>query len=91
MAPGTSGRNARSSTASPVDDVGFFRTMLDDLVNRNIADEKRIYATVFSFGALMSYTLACSLPDRIAAIAPVASAMNESPSKIASLVIPSLS
>ncbi|MDO1583312.1 alpha/beta hydrolase family esterase [Rhizobium oryzicola] len=62
----------------PVDDVGFFRTMLDDLVNRNIADEKRIYATGFSFGALMSYTLACSLPDRIAAIAPVASAMNES-------------
>jgi polyhydroxybutyrate depolymerase len=61
----------------PVDDVGFFRTMLDDLVARKIADPDRIYATGFSFGALMSYTLACALPDRIAAIAPVASAMNE--------------
>ncbi|WP_337268659.1 alpha/beta hydrolase family esterase [Oryzifoliimicrobium ureilyticus] len=61
----------------PVDDVGFFRTMLNDLVEKKIADPKRIYATGFSFGALMSYTLACSLPDRIAAIATVSSAMNE--------------
>jgi len=61
----------------PVDDVGFFRTMIDDLVRRKIADAKRVYATGFSFGALMTYTLACALPDRIAAIAPVASAMTE--------------
>jgi polyhydroxybutyrate depolymerase len=61
----------------PVDDIGFFRTMLDDLVNRGIADPTRIYATGFSFGALMSYTLACALPDRISAIAAVASAINE--------------
>ncbi|MFC5757391.1 alpha/beta hydrolase family esterase [Rhizobium sp. GCM10022189] len=61
----------------PVDDIGFFRTMIDDLVSRGIADGTRIYATGFSYGALMTYTLACALPDRIAAIAPVASAMNE--------------
>ncbi|TCS09274.1 PHB depolymerase family esterase [Rhizobium sp. BK418] len=61
----------------PVDDIGFFRTMIDDLVNRKIADGTRIYATGFSFGALMTYTLACALPDRISAIAPVASAINE--------------
>lgn len=61
----------------PVDDIGFFRTMIDDLVSRKIADRARIYATGFSFGALMTYTLACELPDRIAAIAPVASAINE--------------
>ncbi|TWF57185.1 alpha/beta hydrolase family esterase [Neorhizobium alkalisoli] len=61
----------------PVDDIGFFRTMIDDLVTRGIVDRERIYATGFSFGALMSYTLACALPDRIAAIAPVASAINE--------------
>jgi polyhydroxybutyrate depolymerase len=61
----------------PVDDVGFFRTMIDDLVSRGIADGQRVYATGFSFGALMSYTLACALPGRIAAIAPVASAINE--------------
>ena len=62
----------------PVDDIGFFRTMIDDLVSRKIADDTRIYATGFSFGALMTYTLACALPDRIVAIAPVASAINES-------------
>ncbi len=61
----------------PVDDIGFFRTMIDDLVSRKIADGTRIYATGFSYGALMTYTLACNLPDRIAAIAPVASAINE--------------
>lgn len=61
----------------PVDDIGFFRTMIDDLVKRRIADGKRVYATGFSFGALMTYTLACALPDRIAAIAPVSSAINE--------------
>lgn len=61
----------------PVDDIGFFRTMIDDLVSRKIADKTRVYATGFSFGALMTYTLACALPDRIAAIAPVSSAINE--------------
>jgi len=61
----------------PVDDIGFFRTMIDDLVSRKIADGSRVYATGFSFGALMTYTLACALPDRISAIAPVASAINE--------------
>jgi polyhydroxybutyrate depolymerase len=61
----------------PVDDIGFFRTMIDDLVSRKIADGTRVYATGFSFGALMTYTLACALPDRISAIAPVASAINE--------------
>lgn len=61
----------------PVDDIGFFRTMIDDLVTRGIVDGRRIYATGFSFGALMTYTLACAFPDKIAAIAPVASAMNE--------------
>jgi polyhydroxybutyrate depolymerase len=61
----------------PVDDIGFFRTMIDDLLTRKIADATRVYATGFSFGALMSYTLACAMPDTIAAIAPVASAINE--------------
>jgi polyhydroxybutyrate depolymerase len=61
----------------PVDDIGFFRAMIADLVGRGIADGKRVYATGFSLGALMTYTLACALPDQFAAIAPIASAMNE--------------
>lgn len=61
----------------PVDDIGFFHTMIADLVSRGIVDRKKVYATGFSLGALMTYTLACALPDEFAAIAPVASAMNE--------------
>jgi polyhydroxybutyrate depolymerase len=51
--------------------------MIADLVSRGIVDGKRVYATGFSLGALMTYTLACALPDDFAATAPVASAMNE--------------
>jgi len=39
--------------------------------NFNI-DKKRIYQTGYSSGAEMSYILACSIPDKIAAFAPVA-------------------
>ena len=39
----------------PVDDIGLFRAMIDDLVNRRIADRQRVYATGFSFGALMDH------------------------------------
>ncbi|AYD00378.1 PHB depolymerase family esterase [Neorhizobium sp. NCHU2750] len=60
-----------------VDDIGFFRTMIDDLTGRGIVDGARVYATGFSLGALMTYTVACAMPDRIAAIATVSSAMNE--------------
>jgi len=35
-------------------------------------DRHRVYVTGMSNGAMMSYTLACELSDRITAIAPVA-------------------
>jgi polyhydroxybutyrate depolymerase len=57
------------------DDIGFIRVMLDELAELYAIDERRIYATGASNGAMMSYTLASQLPDRIAAIAPVAAAM----------------
>lgn len=61
----------------PSDDIGFLRAMIDDLVARNIVDKNRIYATGFSRGALMSFTLVCALPDKIAAIATISSPMSE--------------
>lgn len=61
----------------PADDIGFLRMMIDDLVARHIVDKNRIYATGFSRGALMSFTLACALPDKIAAIATISSPMTE--------------
>lgn len=58
-----------------VDDVGFIAAMLDDLNARYAVHPRRVYATGMSNGAMMAYRLAVELPDRIAAIAPVAGAM----------------
>ena len=54
-----------------VDDVGFLRKMLDFIENNYKVDPKRIYATGHSNGGMMSYRLACEMPNRIAAIAAV--------------------
>lgn len=65
-----------------IDDVGFINRLLDTLIQRFSVDTNRIYATGMSNGGFMSYRLACELPERFAAIAPVASSMftNCSPS-----------
>ncbi|MBW2437552.1 MAG: esterase [Deltaproteobacteria bacterium] len=54
-----------------VDDVGFLRALIEDMINRYPIDAKRIFVTGISNGGLMSYQLGCSLPDIIRAIAPV--------------------
>ena len=58
-----------------VDDVAFTRALLDDLATVINVDQKRIYATGMSNGAIMAYKLASELSDRIAAIAPVGGPM----------------
>lgn len=58
-----------------VDDVGFVRALIDDLVARYPIDRRRVFATGHSNGGMMSYRLACELADRVAAIAPNASAL----------------
>ena len=60
-----------------VDDVGFIRKMIDDLVARQLADPSRIYVTGMSRGGLMTFTLACALADRIAAAAPLITGMTD--------------
>ncbi len=61
---------------SQVDDVGFIRTLIEKLEKEYAIDPKRIYATGLSNGAMMTYRLGCELSDKIAAIAPVAGALN---------------
>lgn len=58
-----------------VDDVGFIEAVLDDLARRYKIDPRRVYATGMSNGAMLCYRLACEIPERIAAIAPVSGAM----------------
>jgi polyhydroxybutyrate depolymerase len=61
-----------------IDDGKFVRTLLDDLAAVVKIDGRRIYATGFSNGALLTYYLASTMADRIAAIAPVGGAMQNS-------------
>jgi polyhydroxybutyrate depolymerase len=60
------------STDKGVDDVAFFRLLLDRLGETLCIDPRRIYATGMSNGGFMTHRLGCELSDRIAAIAPVA-------------------
>jgi polyhydroxybutyrate depolymerase len=60
-----------------VDDVGFISALLDELEREYAVDARRIYATGMSNGAMMTYRLGCRLANRLAAIAPVAGALNE--------------
>jgi polyhydroxybutyrate depolymerase len=61
----------------PVDDLGFLRLVIDELIDKKIADPSRIYVSGGSRGGLMTYTLACALSDRIAAVAPMITGMTD--------------
>jgi len=54
-----------------VDDVGFVRAVIAELSASLNIDPKRIYATGFSNGAILTYRLGCEMAGQIAAIAPV--------------------
>jgi polyhydroxybutyrate depolymerase len=54
-----------------IDDVGFFRALIEYLVNEYPIDSDRIFVTGISNGGLMSFRLGCGLPEKIRAIAPV--------------------
>lgn len=55
-----------------VDDTGFIRALLDRLAADLPVDTRRVYATGLSNGGMMVHRLGIALPDRFAAIAPVA-------------------
>lgn len=53
------------------DDSGFIAAVIDAVVREYGADAKHVFVTGHSNGAMMAYRLACDIPDKIAAIAPV--------------------
>ena len=57
---------------SEVDDVKFISVLIDTLVAKENVDPERIFVTGMSNGAMMAYRLACEIPEKIKAIAPVA-------------------
>jgi polyhydroxybutyrate depolymerase len=64
-----------TAQALGVDDVGFVRDLVDHLDESYEIDRARVYATGISNGGLLSYRLACELPDMFAAAAPVAATL----------------
>jgi polyhydroxybutyrate depolymerase len=67
----------RFAATGTVDDVGFFRALIDKLIADGVADPARIYVTGASNGGMMSFRLGCELGDRLAGIAPVIALMPE--------------
>jgi polyhydroxybutyrate depolymerase len=55
-----------------IDDVGFFRELIDEIENNYNIDSNRIYISGISYGADMTYFLGSELSDVVAAISPVA-------------------
>ena len=66
-----------SINGQTIDDLGFIKKVIEEIVAQKLADPRRVYATGVSRGGLMSFTLACSIPDKIAAIAPIIASMTE--------------
>ena len=58
-------------------DIEFIRQMISTMETQYNVDNKRVYVTGYSSGAEMTYLLACTLSDKIAAFAPVCGNMRE--------------
>jgi polyhydroxybutyrate depolymerase len=55
-----------------IDDVRFIHALLDHAADQLSVDERRVYVTGMSNGGLLCFLLGCEMPERLAAIAPVA-------------------
>jgi polyhydroxybutyrate depolymerase len=64
-----------SGFGTAVDDIGFIGRLIDTLSSKYNINPRQIYATGMSNGGFMSYTLACELSNRIAAVASVTGSM----------------
>lgn len=84
--------DARDFLSSKVDDVKFFKMILDQISNEYRVDRSRVYAVGISNGAMMCYTLGCRISECFAAIAAIAGNLpeklkNEKPNSPISVMI----
>ncbi len=70
--PPECGKPRECDWCSCYDDVGYIVALLDEIENTVCVDLDRVYATGISNGGMFVHRLGCDLPDRFAAIAPVA-------------------
>ncbi|HYG77531.1 MAG TPA: PHB depolymerase family esterase [Planctomycetota bacterium] len=61
-----------SAFKNNVDDIGYVKTLLQELTTKINVDTRRIYATGMSNGAMLTHRLAAEMSDVFAAAAPVA-------------------
>ncbi|WP_168169237.1 PHB depolymerase family esterase [Thermococcus sp. 5-4] len=60
-----------------INDVAFISALIDLFVTKYGVNGSRIYVTGMSNGGLMTYRLACEIPERLAAVAVVGVSMSE--------------
>ncbi|WP_297435462.1 PHB depolymerase family esterase [Thermococcus sp.] len=60
-----------------IDDVAFISALIDLFVQKSDVNGSRVYVTGMSNGGLMTYRLACEIPERLAAVAIVGVSMSE--------------
>lgn len=65
-------RGVGPAADAKVDDVGFLGALIDTFVRDYGADDKRVFVTGMSNGAMMSFRAACELSDKVAAFGAVA-------------------
>jgi polyhydroxybutyrate depolymerase len=58
-----------------IDDVGFFRALVERFAKEHGADRTRVFATGISNGGQMALRLALEAPDLVRAVAPVAASL----------------
>ena len=58
-----------------VDDIGYISFLIDKFIKEHNADPKRVYVTGMSNGGEMTYSLACVIPEKLKAVAPIVSNM----------------
>ena len=68
---GSTGWFTGTCDSSSVCDLGFIDSVIDFMGENLNVDLNRVYATGFSNGAFMTYSLGCNLSAKIAAIAAV--------------------
>lgn len=72
-------------------DIRFIRAMITEVQQGVCTDTKRVFATGFSFGGMMSNAIGCQMGDLVRAIAPMAGSLwsgcADSPHNVATLFI----
>ena len=56
---------------SSIDDVGFLRQLVDELISRGIADRARIYLAGISNGGMMTFRMLCEASELFAGAATI--------------------